>query len=72
MDIQKQVAKKICHDNIDALNDYSYKEYYFMNLKQSLRAVLADAKQQGLTMLPEDLMQLLIERDFNEIHSEDF
>lgn len=72
-EINQKVADAVRHGDVTTLNDFSYKDYYFMNLDSALREILGEIKSSGDgSMLPEDLMQRLIERDFEGIRSDDF
>ncbi len=72
-EIKRKVASKLGVISTDYLTPYQYQEYYFLEMNQKLQDALLRMKKSGKgSMLPESLMQELIEKEFAEIHSEDF
>lgn len=71
--IKKEIALKLGLVSPERLTFYHYQEYYCMELDLKLRNTLIVMKKSGeANMLPESLMQELIENEFVDIHSEDF
>lgn len=71
--LKRDIALKLKVDSPNNLSFYHYQEYYCMELDKKLKNILNEIKESGQgNMLPESLIQKLIEEEFTDIHSEDF
>lgn len=70
--IKTQVATAICYGDQSRVSVYAYQQYYLANLKDKLNNILSVVKCTNGTMLPEDMLQQLIEEEFKGIRGEDF
>lgn len=68
-----QIADAVHCSSPARLTVYHYQEYYCLDLVVKLKKTLQKMKESGqANMLPEYLMQELIEEEFGDVHSEDF
>lgn len=67
--IKHKVAdnSKTCKGNIDKLSVYDYLEYYKKDVVKRILSSLSEIKNHGYTMLPQDMIQFFISRDFQGI-----
>ncbi len=64
---RETVALKYCGGQTERLRDYHYKNYYLASLRTKYAQSLPRLKAEGYTMLPQDMMQYIIEEDFGNI-----
>lgn len=63
---RETVALKYCGGQVERLRDYHYKSYYLSSLKAKYAQCLSRLKADGYTMLPQDMMQYIMEEDFGK------
>ena len=63
---RETIALKYCDGQVERLRDYHYKDYYLSSLKTKYTQQLPQLKAKGYTMLPQDMMQYIMEEDFGK------
>lgn len=64
---EQEIKSNLQKNNVNAENMFRYKNYYILEMSKKYRSFIPKIKEEQLTMLPQDLMQYIIEVDFKEI-----
>lgn len=62
--IIKRIADKYCNGEVEKVTIYNYKDYYIANAADRYLDLIPDLTKNRYTMLPQDMMQYMIECDF--------
>lgn len=67
---EREIKSNLRRSNVNAENIFRYKNYYILEMSKRYRSFIPKIKEEQLTLLPQELMQYIIEADFKEISLE--
>ena len=72
--IEKKVAERSnkCKGNISKISNLDYLDYYCYDTAERCLSVVHDLKNQKLSMLPQDMIQYIIDLDFKQVPIETY